>query len=312
MSDKLVLSPSGLSTWNTCRRRWFYQYVKQWRGRGSLSAAFGSSLHAALDVVWLIATHKPYPELDAEDCIGFACDAFDKQMLDSWPRDFPDDERLYTPERGHSMIRGYVEERWDTLIELELLGCEESLYIDYPDIGASLGGRVDKVFRGTDGHIRLCDHKTSKAGSGKSGLYESFWAQFIVNRQVDVYLLAARKRWPREEIVGITIDALLVNTAAQHFEQRLFSRSKAVLDEMEFEFREAVRDIAEANARNHFPRAMNDACQSFGGCAHRAVCVHRPSIKELPDNPPPEAGDALEVVLGTTAERLGIATGDKA
>lgn len=310
MSDSITLSPSGLTTWHSCARKWHYSYDRRWKEKAKISPAFGSAIHRGLDTLWNIGTTKPYPELDHEDAAGFACDTFDKAFLDEFPEGPDGGEELYTHEVGHRIIEDYAAENWEKITQLELLGCEEALYIDYPEIGATLGGRTDKIIRAPDGRVFIIDHKTCKKGSGKSGLYPSFWHQFLTSRQIDVYLLALQHKYPDAHIGGLIIDAILVHKTASVFETQTFTRTPAQLRESEQEFKESVRQIAEARRREHFPRALNDTCNAYGGCPYMPLCINMPNIQSLPANPPPITGGRLEVVTGTTEDRLGMSTGD--
>ena len=53
MASKLLLSASSISTWQTCKRRYFYEKIMNMRPLDAADAlAFGSAMHAGLEQIF--------------------------------------------------------------------------------------------------------------------------------------------------------------------------------------------------------------------------------------------------------------------
>lgn len=293
---ELSLSQSGLATWMTCRRKWFYTYKKSWRSEDSVASVFGTCWHTAMDAVWRLASAKDYTSPD--DAVHFGREAFSKEWDEKHPRPLPDRE-WRGPEVAGAMLEAYVEKYWDELQKIELLAVEHEFHHKLGAHGIDLNGFIDKVFRDANGRLCVLDHKSTASYSKADGIKPGWWREFSMSAQVDAYLVAARAEWG--EVPYFMVDAALAHKTERFFKWQPYERRKEEIDEFMGELVLHSQEIRQAERTGIYPRNPK-ACDSWSGCPYHPVCVRHPSPVNLPRNPPAYA-KGVHVRIGRMRER---------
>jgi putative RecB family exonuclease len=147
-------SPTRLSTYLQCPRKYDFQYLKKLPTKPSPHLDRGSNVHAALRD-WL---RLPPADRTWERMVDLYRAAWRANM--PYFRDRRDelrDELRDWGERGKAMLRRFVDE---TPPDLEPLAIEKWVGIDFGDI--EVRGKVDRVDALPDGSLRVVDYKTGR------------------------------------------------------------------------------------------------------------------------------------------------------
>jgi ATP-dependent exoDNAse (exonuclease V) beta subunit len=252
-SESLRLSYSGLQTYETCPRRYYYGNVLRLPDdRTSAHALRGNILHNVIQWMNLQRSDRQFPEwADLQARLDAA-----------WPAggfDSPAQER---------QVRHYCEQvlrryhAYEQQQEREILGVELSL--DARIGGHSVTGRIDCVSRAPDGTVEIIDFKSGKNLPTKRQQ----------KLQLGMYQLAYTQRNPGEFpravvcLLGNKEDrgATFVNGFDASKQVRSLDFDQDTLDEVRGE----VLEVAGRILRNEFPTVTDSS--TCLGCAYRNVC----------------------------------------
>jgi ATP-dependent exoDNAse (exonuclease V) beta subunit len=252
-NESLRLSYSGLQTYETCPRRYYYGNVLRLPDDSTSAYALrGNILHNAIQWMNLQRRDRQFPEL--ADLLGH---------LDStWPADGFDSPAQERQIRHHceQLLRRY--HTYEQQQEREILGVELSL-------DARLGrhtvtGRIDCVSRAPDGTVEIIDFKSGK----------NLPTRRQQKLQLGIYQLAFTQRNPDE--FPRAVICLLGNkedsggTFADGFDAGKQIRSLDFNQETIDKVTEEVLEVAGRILRNEFPTVTNS--NTCLGCAYRNVC----------------------------------------
>ena len=154
MSDgarKPWTSPSRLSTFRECPRKYRFQHVEKLPTKPSPHMDLGSNVHAALRD-WF---RLPRAERTWERMLELYRAAWRANMPAF--REKSRDELREFGERGKAMLRRFVDE---TPAETEPVAIEKWVGLDFGDL--EVKGKVDRVDLLPDGSLRVVDYKTGK------------------------------------------------------------------------------------------------------------------------------------------------------
>lgn len=210
---------SQISEYRTCARKYYFRYKRGFTrdGREATPLSFGSSWHAAMDIVWSLTGRKP------DDAVHKL--AYDK-FLETWvdqcgqipPSEMsPEDETWYSPRLpmfGSEMIYNYIKHRKVYIENCSIVAIEPPFAVPVSTLDPDLFyiGRLDKVVE-TNGRISVIEHKTTTMYQGRAPdhifkyNYIDGWG---LNSQVDGYLHAAHMMWGNK-VKNIMVDASLVH-----------------------------------------------------------------------------------------------------
>lgn len=144
-------SPSRLSTWQQCPRRYDFQHVQKLPTKPSPHLDLGSNVHAALrDWLRLRPAERTWERL---------LELYRAAWRDNRPafRTRSRDELREWGERGIAMLRRFVAQ---TPPDLEPLAIEKWVGIELDDL--DVRGKVDRVDEMPDGRLRIVDYKTGR------------------------------------------------------------------------------------------------------------------------------------------------------
>jgi putative RecB family exonuclease len=144
-------SPSRLSTFRECPRKYRFQHVEKLPTKPSPHMDLGSNVHAALRD-WF---RLPRAERTWERMLELYRAAWRTNMPAFRARSR--DELREFGERGKEMLRRFVAE---TPAELEPVAIEKWVGLDFGDL--EVKGKVDRVDLLPDGSLRVVDYKTGK------------------------------------------------------------------------------------------------------------------------------------------------------
>lgn len=308
--NELNLSTSQAGVYNTCVRKWYYSYRRNWKDVGSAASDFGSAWHAAMDSLWMHACNSDlWEQWDApvEGALFHAKKAFDQTWYDKRPEEEEKDYR--NPALGHAMLEAYAAANWDKIKGFELLEIEGSFTVPVQD-GLNSAGRIDKVIRDRKTNLTyVVDHKTTGRYSRDFGIQPRWWEAFLMSPQVASYLDYANRTYGEKNVGGFVVDAALVHKTARHFERRVFNRSLPQLKSFRDELALTAAGMQFHDERAFYPKNLS-ACDDFGGCPYQPLCTQFNEVKDLPSDPP-EWAEKVRVSTSTTEDRLGIDTGKR-
>lgn len=297
MTTLRLYSHSRLETFRQCLRKGYYSYIRQWAGEGSgLDVTFGSSFHAAMDVIW--ANHKAQGD-ERKAATAQAYQAFIAEWVKAGfthpdemsPDDF-DALGAKSPPIAHEMLHNYWDAREHIFLDpsFELLDIERpfAVPLDPNDPTLFYVGKLDKIFR-YRGRVIVGEHKTS--GQYKIGgvFRQSYIDSFSPSAQIDGYLFAlhmliAEGAFGHEaKSGGVWVDAALAHKKIHDgFKLIPIERKMEHLDEWLWEVMTLVDTIegnkaalAGASPEQPYLAAFSkntSACGNYSGCRYRDLC----------------------------------------
>lgn len=233
-----------ISSFKVCPRKYYFRHVRHWRKAGTAAPlVFGSSWHAAMDVVWQLAkTQMSNGDILVEAMKAFWAKWEDEGMpkKSEWSLEHETKLGARTPNNAAEMLAEYIEKRRPWMQEIELLAVEKpfAVPLDPKDTSAIYVGRRDKDFR-YKGFIYCGEHKTTTSYSIEHGLRSNFIESFSPNSQVDGYIHAGHMDYGND-FQGVWIDAALVHKKVRHFKFIPVSRMLEMLDAWLFETRKWI------------------------------------------------------------------------
>lgn len=162
MSDTFFIRPSGLAELFDCPARWEAKNLRGLRLPASPASLLGTAIHRGSAV--FDQSRIDNAGLTADDAAGAVVDAIHNPEDDIlWEEETPQSvEKAALP--LHQMYCGEVSPRLDFVgVEVET----GNLTID--DLGITIGGTTDRVYRDGDGNLGIADIKTGKTAVAADG-----------------------------------------------------------------------------------------------------------------------------------------------
>ena len=302
-----LYSNNGISTWRKCARLYYFTHVRFWKPIGpKLDLVFGSSWHAAMDVIWAGAKT---PDKESPALIDRAYDAFTETWTElglPHPDEIsPDDLDFFTPKTpqiAHEMLYEYWDARQHIFKDpsFELIDIERPFAVPLDPNDETLWyiGKLDKIFRFRN-QVVIGEHKSTRSYK-KDGPFRSEYVDgFDPNSQVDGYLFAQHDMFSgTNKIGGVWIDAALAHKSVhdgfmfipiekkiEHLDAWLWE-THYYIDQLEgnLEVLEE-RSAADTSYMAAFPK-NTDSCGNFGGCPYRDICRAFPHPGKIEEPPP--------------------------
>lgn len=185
-----VIDSSKLTTYEECRRKFFYEYILGWRAdKPQHDLYFGECWHHA----------REYQMIHGYDKILEAYDVFETHYREKFPEET---DELYRPKDPMAVLYAlnkFNEERPRDLIDNKLLYTETSGTVPIDQKGRVLHYRMDSILeRKEDGMIFSWDHKSRK------GAFNHMWAEkFFLGLQNGTYTHCLYCMYPIEQVLGI-------------------------------------------------------------------------------------------------------------
>ena len=260
MPDPSRVSYSSLRTFQTCQRKYYYEYVRRILPIGRrLALEFGSSWHEALSAYFKTQAVQP------------AVDTFNAHYEDS-----PDDT-MRTRQTAKRMLQRYAE-KYPT-DSIELVADERWLELPIGSIGLYVM-KIDKLVT-WHGEPYIMEHKTT---SGYQGITSSFLKSFKPNLQLRGYAKGV------STLVDPAYRSILVDIAwvgrGEPKSGEPFLRYEERVEDWELvEFMDTAEIVtAHIGARKDTSFASYtpdwSRCHDYGGCPYRPLCTAAPSIRE--------------------------------
>lgn len=238
------LSPSSISTYLKCPRRFWYEKIAKVRTRPDAGLVAGLGFHDAAEFAlsYKIA-HKEDPEIDA-----VLESARDKSTLRAA------DGELSVGDTGHAVDKSVrLAKAWaiEVLPETKPLFVEQSFSVEVGDV--RVVGRIDMI----DEAGETFDWKTKQKAPSEDTAFRSL--------QSEIYYLA-RDGAPVNYVYMIDYARKPIEVRRQRIEDKIMSDFA----------RETVRDIAGLVRAGYFPRNRDGWSCSERWCPHFADCLKNP------------------------------------
>jgi len=309
MTNKLSLyDNTRILSFKTCPRKYYFEHIRHWRvDETSKPLVFGSSWHAAMDVVWdCQRLRKNGTKPKDKEIVDMAYDAFVQEWTaNSFPHpdemspDNIDDFSPRTPHIAREMLFGYLEEREHIFSDMSfnVIAIEQpfAVPLDPDDPSLFYIGRLDKVFSYRK-EIKVGEHKTTTSYKKNGPFRADFIDSFAVSSQIDGYVYALRTTY------GNTAREVWIDGALVHKSEHsgfLFipeSRSDSLLDQWLWETRvyideiegnrEVLTERSDPNA-DYLPafKRNTNSCVQYGRCPFMDICRAYANPEQLKDPP---------------------------
>lgn len=251
---------STLSSFQTCRKRYYYEHVLCIRPKAPSGAlTFGGAIHEGLD---------EYYKNDRD--LVKAIQAFTKAHVEI------EGETLRTLEHGIKLLTVYAQKYKDE--PFKVLGKPEEGFVF--TIGDELyGGRMDLLVD-WDGATWLVEHKST------TRLGNSYFDQFDLDKQVTGYIIAT------EEYLGRKCQGCIINVMEpwkevirksartkapeDHFLRKPLNRSQRLKDQFKNNVLRIIRDIRWCHENDEFYEAeKKESCFYYNrSCPYIALCKY--------------------------------------
>jgi len=222
-SDVVSLSYSSLTEYMRCPLRYKFRYVDRLKEVPGDELLFGSVLHESIEY---FHTHSPPP-------------APLEEMLEFYSRRFRELEcPLEYLQRGEDVLRAFHEKHSRPYVRPLAVEYPFSFRID--DI--TLNGRVDVIYRNSDGTLSVIDYKSSKSAPDIEGVRNSL--------QFQIYQMAV------ENAFGMPVSAVGVYHLPTLTEIRAEAFSREELERVV----SRIKEVAARIEAGEFPPVKNYLC----------------------------------------------------
>jgi len=273
-----------LSSYKTCPRSFQLRHILNITpDRAAVPLVFGSSWHAAMDIVWQHAK-----EFNQADLRKYAALKF----IETWeeggmPADMSleDIERFSprTPSVAEEMLLHYIDQRWRILQNCEIIACEQPFAVPLPACpDVWYVGRLDKVIS-HDGQILVIEHKTTSEYKIDGGFRQTYIEGWDMDSQVKGYEYGAALFFGAEQV---WVDAALVHKKV-HDKFRFIpvSHQRGMLDEWIESTVEWVVRVGVDVDNGYFPKNENSCVGKYGPCQFTDICRSCSKPSELTETP---------------------------
>lgn len=261
-------SHSKLSTYEDCPLKFKLAYIDGIKvEEEGIEAFLGSRFHEAME--------KLYSELRFRTMTLDEVKAFYESQ---WKKNFHDKVVVVRPERtpddyfrlGLKFIEDYYR-RYFPFNQNRILGLEQFIEIELEGRRRYiLQGYVDRIDLTPDGVIEIHDYKTG------SGLPEQ--AQADADRQLALYQLGVKKKWPWAEKFRLVWHYVAFDLEISS------TRTPENLEELKKQIVAAIERIEEARAAGHFPPHESLLCNWCSFWDYCPLKKHQAKLEELPAN----------------------------
>jgi len=310
-----------VSTYKSCPRKFFLRHRLHWTpDRTAAALTFGSSWHAAMDVVWGLIKEKNNKDLHTLAMLAFE-ECWIEDDMPAWKDmtlDMQDRLTPRTPGTAAEMLMNYIITRRTFLESVDVLSIEQPFAVpldsDQPDL--LYIGRLDKVFQ-LENRIYVGEHKTTSLYSKGDGIQPRYVASYSPNAQIDGYSHALHMLYG-DRAKAVWVDAALVHkTHHDVFKFIPIERQFAALDAWIVETNNWIRridkddmDFAILDASKNedimhtFPK-NEGACADWAGCTYRDLCKFwtNPHERNCPDGFKVEKWEPFSVL---NIDKLGL------
>jgi hypothetical protein len=287
-----IYDNSMLSGYKGCPRYYQLRYKKHWRSEGtSMPLVFGLSWHAGQDAVWQYARKLSGQDelvqaamasfLETWEAEGLSADLDMEQLERYAPR---------TPQVAQEMYAGYIETRWNMLMEAQVLAIEQPFAVPMPGREDTwYVGRLDKVVE-FKGQKLVLEHKTTTAYKKDGGFQSSYVNSWNSDSQVKGYQFGGGLYFPG--LSQVWVDAALVHKKEHnHFRFIPIAHQINLIEEWIKDTGSWIERL-EADARNnYFPKSEGNCFGKYGECSMLSICQTTPDHM-LPEEAP--AGYTME------------------
>lgn len=275
-------SPSKLSTYENCPRRYQYRYVDGIRrDTQSVEAYLGTCVHTSLEELYEGLRHGKTMSVD--ETVAVFAKAWDK----GWSEKIERRDQRWSPadwkKAGEDCVRAYYKEQ-SPFARDKTVGLEARAGFDLPTPDGTwrIEGFIDRLSLGPDGAFEIHDYKTGKNLPTQRDLDE--------DRQLAVYELAVRSSWP---------DAKTVRLVWHYVRHGKTLESRRTPEQLEALKAELAALIARIKADHEFVPQKSALCD---WCEFRDLCplwAHSERLAALPAQE--RAKDEPVVLVGELA-----------
>lgn len=298
-SDLRLYDNTRLSDYRRCPRYYFYRHVMHWKpvGRPSAALVFGSSWHAAMDVVWQMCAegHATPDVLDA------AYEAFCKTWtaegyppISEMSLEDAQDLGARTPGTAHEMLMAYFEKREKMMRSSKILAVERSFAVPLSSVDPKLFyiGRIDKILEVDSRRVRAIEHKTTtatKKQGQRTKIRPLYMEGYSPNSQVDGYLFAMQLLYPHCKS-DVWVDAVMVHKLDDDCQFIPIDRQIEHLDSWLFDTHSWIKQLEtdmellsscgpEDRYMAAFPKNTGSCFDFNAACPFLKLCKSRPNPK---------------------------------
>jgi hypothetical protein len=264
---------TSLGTLKDCPRKYYYQIVEGWRGKGeSVHLKFGSLYHHGLE--WY--DHHRAEGADHASALRLSVR---RLLVETWAEGAPWDSghNLKTRETLIRSVVWYLEQFGDNdpaqtvVLKSGKPAVELSFRLQIDD-DLVLCGHLDRVVE-FQSQFYVMDRKTSV-----STISSYYFDRYSPDNQMSLYTLAGGIIY-ENPVRGVIIDACQIAVGFSRFERGMVYRTEAQSTEWLEDTKEWIALAAMYAEKNHWP--MNDkSCHDYGGCPFREICSSDPRVRQ--------------------------------
>lgn len=277
---------SSLSTYLSCPRKFFFQYIMHLRPAGppSLDLIFGSCWHLGLEKAYTAI--RDHQLTDPKALAAISSEWFNKLWhLEAEGHFDPDIAFPKSPTRATDMYYNYWQQFAQTDSSCQIIAIEEPFTIDLGESYPNYIGRLDMALLRND-DLEIYEHKTSKYAN------QITFAGYNNSLQCEGYLTAGHLYFDKLPRIIYNL-ALCQKTKIEHFRHTV-TKKLTKIDRFIFEVQEHTQQIMYQlavleNFRHHnyaisdkevimpcFPRHPGLACtEYFRLCSFYDLCMMR-------------------------------------
>lgn len=276
---QIAFDSTSLGLLKTCPRKYYYTMIEQWNrpeNKQKIDLSFGLLFHSSLELFdQLIARGVEYDKAQQEVLIYL----LKQNLVDS---NLEKPNPLKTKPQLIRAVIGYLENfREDTVKTAIMKNGEAAVEVSFEfplpltieGETISLSGHFDKIVE-FGGQTWILDRKTTKMTPGFS-----YWNQFKIHNQIELYTLASQVVLPRSA-AGVMIDCCQLLQGGAEFHRKLFPKSSHVIDEWMQDFENYLMLARHYVEKNYWPK-NDQACGNYGGCQFLDVCATTPQHREM-------------------------------
>ena len=283
-----------ISAYKDCPRKYFLRHVMHWRSSGTaMPLVFGSSWHAAMDLVWLHAKTLPPDDLVAAGMAGF----YEKWIEEGMPEDMDSAQLeaigIRNPGVAEDMLHCYIADRRSVLQNCTLLSGEQGFAVPLPNMDQCwYVGKLDKVIE-YQGQKLVIEHKSTTEYKKDGGFKSQYIEGWYSDSQVKGYQFGAGLYYPG--LTQVWVDAALVHkTVHDAFRfvpvAHSFPIIKEWLDDTQswIGSMQADEQYFEREGKltpGNFRKNENSCMGKFGPCPYLDICMTTPDPSAL-EGPP--------------------------
>jgi hypothetical protein len=254
---------STISCFQTCRRKYYYQYVRHLRPKiKGTPLIFGGAIHDALDCYY----KNSNKEEGAVEAVKLFKGAYST----------PEGDELRTVENGMKLLAWYFTKYKHE--PFTVCGKPEEGFV-FPIGDILYGGRLDLPVE-WDGQLWIMEHKTTtRLGTG-------YFDQFELDKQPTGYIIALEE-YSGRKCAGCIINAMepwkevkrvtaKTKQPEDHFLRKPLTRSRELKERFRYNVQAIVRDIKWCESNGEFQEAeKKESCYYYNrSCPYLQLCQY--------------------------------------